>query len=349
LSQDTKSNIKRYVLSVARFAVAAFALYLAGRNVNWGKTWEIVKGLNLGILGIAALLLAINQTIVASRWYLLLRLQQIDIGLLPAIKLTFLGFTYNNFLPSSVGGDVLRAWYVTKHTPKRFEAVLSVFIDRAIGLGALIISAVVAYLLFPKTSESENLTLASKTNLPDLLAKYWWIIVALAAAAALILIVAGLLPNGRRLLKSGYSYLMTTGRHLFIKAGKAVFLYCCRPFSMLGFLAMTLFCQTLFIFGLWLVGRELGITAGFVYYLVFIPLSWVIGMLPISIGGVGIMEGALVLLFVQVAGVGRDNAFAVAICQRFLFWAVSLPGLFIHIAGAHVPAEFSIDSEAGIN
>jgi glycosyltransferase 2 family protein len=331
-----------------RIGVAVLAMYLAGRDVNWGRTWEIVKGLNLGILAIALLLLFINQTIVATRWYLLLWLQSIDIGLIPAIKLTFLGFSYNNFLPSSVGGDVLRAWYVTKHTPKRLEAVLSVFIDRLIGLGGLFISAIIAYLLFPKTTAAENLTFTSK-GLPDLLTEYKWVIIALAAAIVVILAVVIVLPKTRRLLKLGYIYVITTGRHILVKLSKAAFLYCCRPFWMLGFLAMTLFCQTLFIFGLWLVGRELGITAGFVYYLVFIPLSWVIGMLPISIGGVGVMEGVLVLLFVQLAGVNRDSAFAVAICQRFLFWAVSLPGLFIHIAGAHIPEEFSVDYEKSVN
>jgi len=343
LPESKKSNTRRYILSVLRVAIAALAMYLAGRDVNWGRTWEIVKGLNLGILAIALLLLFINQTIVATRWYLLLRLQSIDIGLIPAIKLTFLGFSYNNFLPSSVGGDVLRAWYVTKHTPKRLEAVLSVFIDRLIGLGGLLLSAITAYLLFPKTSGA----LPSKILL-DLLTKYKWVIIALVAAIPIILVVAVLLPKTRRLLKLGYIYVITTGRHILVKLSKAVFLYCCRPMWMLGFLAMTLFCQTLFIFGLWLIGRELGITVGFVYYLVFIPISWVIGMLPISIGGLGVMEVVLISLF-GLVGVNENNAFAVAICQRFLFWAVSLPGLFIHIVGAHVPEEFSVDYKEPIN
>ena len=342
MPESKKSNTRRYILSVLRVAVAALAMYLAGRDVNWVMTWEIVKGLNLGILAIALLLLFINQTIVAMRWHLLLRLQSIDIGLIPAIKLTFLGFSYNNFLPSSVGGDVLRAWYVTKHTPKRLEAALSVFIDRLIGLSGLFLSAIIACLFFPKTSGAEKLTFASKTNLSDLLSRYWWIMIASAAAIALILIVAWLLPKSRRLLKLGYIYVMTTGKHIFIKFSKAVFLYCCRPMWMLGFLAMTFFCQTLFIFGLWLVGRELGITVGFVYYLVFIPISWVIGMLPISIGGLGVVEGVLIVLF-GLAGVNENHAAALAICQRFVFWAVALPGLFIHMVGAHVPEEFSVD------
>jgi glycosyltransferase 2 family protein len=344
LSENTKANFKKYILSLARIAVAVFAMYLAGRKVNWVATWEIIKGLNLGILAIAILLLVANTVIVASRWYLLLRLQSIEIGLMPAIKLTFLGFSYNQFLPSSVGGDVLRAWYVTKHTPKRLEAVLSVFVDRLIGLTGLVLSAFAAFLLFPKTGE-----IADNLSLPHFFTEYWWVFPTIVAVLATVLAGMLLVPRTRLLLKAGYMYAMTTGRHLFVKVSKAVFLYCCRPVWMLIFLLMTLFCQTLFIFGLWLAGRELGVNVGFAYYLVFIPVSWVIGMLPISIGGVGVMEGIMALLFAKLAGVNYDNAFAVAMCQRFLFWVVSLPGLFIHIAGTHVPEEFSIDSEAGIN
>jgi glycosyltransferase 2 family protein len=337
------SKVKKYVFSFLRVSIAALAMYLALRNQDWGKTWEIFKGLNLGILAIALVLLIINQTIVASRWYLLLRLQSIDIGFSAAIKLTFVGFFYNNFLPGSVGGDVLRAWYVTKHTPKRLEAVLSVFVDRAIGLGGLLISVIVAFLLFPKTGEIEK-----SLAVPDLLTKYWWVALAVIAVIAVALVIVYLLPKTRPLLKLGYTYVVTTGRHIFVKASKAVFLYCCRPVWMLVFLGMTLFCQTLFIFGLWLVGRELGIEASFVYYLVFIPISWVVGMLPISIGGVGVMEGTLKFLF-GLVGVEGNAAIAMALCQRLAFLTAALPGVFIHIAGAHVPDEFSIDDEAGIN
>jgi glycosyltransferase 2 family protein len=342
-----KVSLKKYILSILRVGVAALAMYFAFRKQNWGDTWEIIQRLNLGILAIALLLLFINQTIVASRWYLLLRVQSIDIGLGAAIKLTFVGFFYNNFLPGSVGGDVLRAWYVTKHTPKRLEAALSVFIDRIIGLGGLIISAVIACLLFPKTSEAEKL-LTSKMNLSELWTKYWWVLLALAGLTAATLIFMSILPKTRQLLRLGYTYVMTTGRHLFVKSSKAVFLYCCHPIWMLGLLVMTLFCQTLFIFGLWLVGRELGITANFIYYFVFFPISWVVGMIPISIGGVGIMEGTLKVLF-SLVGVGENAAGVLAICHRLAFWAVALPGMFIHITGSHVPEEFSIDSETGIN
>jgi glycosyltransferase 2 family protein len=351
LSDNQKLTIKRYALSFARVGVAALAMYLAFRNQDWGDTWKKVQVFEdpeyLVILVLSMLLLFANQIIVASRWYLLLRLQVVDIGIYAAIKLTFVGFFYNNFLPGSVGGDVLRAWYVTKHTPKRLEAAISVFVDRIIGLVGLIISAIVAFMLFPKRGEAENL-LSSKISLHELWTEYWWILATLFGVVSLTLIFMTTLPKTRQLLRSGCGYVVTTGRHLFIKTSKAVFLYCRRPVWMLALLGMTLFCQTLFIFGLWLVGRKLGITSSFAYYLVFIPVSWVIGMVPISIGGVGVMEATLIILF-GLIGVNGNLAGILALCQRLAFWVVALPGMFIHITGSHVPEEFSIDSEAGIN
>ncbi|MGD0078703.1 MAG: lysylphosphatidylglycerol synthase transmembrane domain-containing protein, partial [Sedimentisphaerales bacterium] len=63
-----------------------------------------------------------SQAILASRWWLLLRTQGIHINIWAAIRLHFLGLFYNNAMPGSVGGDLIRAWYVTKHTEKKFEA-----------------------------------------------------------------------------------------------------------------------------------------------------------------------------------------------------------------------------------
>jgi uncharacterized protein (TIRG00374 family) len=356
LSDTKKSKIKKHTLSILRIGIAALALYLAFRNQDWADTWAKTQNLlhpePFSILVLSFLFLFLNQIIVASRWYLLLRLQDIDIGISAAVKLTFVGFFYNNFLPGSVGGDVLRAWYVTKHTPKQVEAAISVFVDRAIGLAGLLLSAVVAFMLFPKRTEAER-QLTSAMNFQILWTKYWWILAAVAGALILLLAFMAILPKTRHWLRLGYNYVVTMGRHLLTKISQAVYLYCRRPLWMLTLLAMTLFCQTLFIFGLWLVGRELDIKVSFAYYLVFIPVSWVIGMVPVSIGGVGVMEGTLKILF-SLIGVKESVAGVLAICQRLAFWVVALPGMFVHIAGAHVPAEevreeFSVDSEAGIN
>ena len=95
------------------------------------------------------------------------------------------------------------------------------------------------------------------------------------------------------------------------------------------------------------MGRAMGIDAPVKYYFVFFPISWVIGALPISIGGFGVLELGLVGLFASLPGVEREHGLALALCQRFIFIIGSLPGLCIHLTGAHLPSdteEIFIDS-----
>ena len=60
------------------------------------------------------------------------------------------------------------------------------------------------------------------------------------------------------------------------------------------------------------------------------------------------MEGTLKFLF-GLVGVEGTAAISLALCQRLAFLTAAMSGMFIHIAGGHVPDEFSIDVEAGIN
>ena len=66
---------------------------------------------------------------------------------------------------------------------------------------------------------------------------------------------------------------------------------------------LTFACQGVFIIGVWLVGKNIGVEAHFKYYFIFFPLSWVIGSLPISVGGAGVTEWWLKDIFVRVCGV----------------------------------------------
>ena len=125
---------------------------------------------------------------------------------------------------------------------------------------------------------------------------------------------------------------------------------------------LTFACQGVFIIGIWMVGKNIGVEAHVKYYFIFFPLSWVIGSLPISVGGAGVTEWWLKDIFVRVCGVPGELALVLALCQRFLWIFGSLPGLVIHVAGAHLPdeekyepaglaeaEEFSIDYKRPVN
>src|SRR5205823_13620532 len=78
--------------------------------------------------------------ICGLRWHLLLRAVDIRIGAARAFVINMVGAFWNTFLPGSTGGDAIKAFFAAKNAPgHRTRAVMSVIVDRAIGLMALII------------------------------------------------------------------------------------------------------------------------------------------------------------------------------------------------------------------
>jgi uncharacterized membrane protein YbhN (UPF0104 family) len=106
---------------------------------------------------------------------------------------------------------------------------------------------------------------------------------------------------------------------------------------------LTVFLQLLTITGFWFLGRNIGVDVSIKYYYVFFTLTWVLGAVPISIGGVAVVEFSLVALFIKFAGVSKEAAAALALCQRAVWMLASLPGAAIHLMGAHLPKDFFID------
>ena len=80
-----------------------------------------------------------------------------------------------------------------------------------------------------------------------------------------------------------------------------------------------------------LVARSLGLTVPITYFLLFVPLLAVIVSLPISLNGIGVREGAGVILF-GLVGVGRAQAFSLQFTTYLVAVAVSLLGGVIFLA-----------------
>lgn len=119
--------------------------------------------------------------------------------------------------------------------------------------------------------------------------------------------------------------------------------------TILAVFGLTVFVQIMVITGFWFLGINMGIGASIKYYYVFFTLTWVLGAIPVSIGGVVVVEGSLVILFTQLAGVDESAAWAIALCQRAVWLLASLPGAAIHLLGAHLPKDFFVDYKKSIN
>ncbi len=338
---STKSK-SSHLSTILRIGVAVLAL-----------SWVVYKGakdpenlkaafleLNLLTVIAAILLFMLTNIVVGCRWYLLLRAQHIRVRLGPCIRIHFLGMFYNNILISSVGGDLLRALYITKHTHKRLEAALSVLVDRIVGLFTLVLMAVSFYVLYPVEGEAGDPGFPVDIDIAGKLLRYRWMFVAVGVIAAAG--VAGVIihPAGRKKLHLAYAKVTSGFERVFL----AIRLYCKKPFTMLSAIGLTFIAQSLPILGFVLIGRSMGLEVPIKYYFVIFPISWVIGALPISVGGLGVVEATIIVLFVSLAGEQwRHEVGILALCQRVMFLLASLPGIVIHIMGAHLPPERAAD------
>ena len=343
----TKKKSKNIFLFLRIAVVTAgiiWGIVWVSHGDTWSKLTSIYEEMNKGIYAVTLAVFIIGQVIVGFRWWLLLRTQSIFINLSAAVRLNFLGWFYNNFMPGSVGGDLLRAWYVTKHTEKRFEAALSVFVDRIIGLFSTFIIAGFFYILFLRNQE-EAVALSGRTGLLKFLVEYKWLVISIIMV--LVVVFCGMLLHrrGRIVLQKIWFHIRSNSLKAFEKCKGALIVYSGSPITILAAFMLTVSLQMVVITSFWFLGKSLGITVSLKYYYVFFTLTWVLGALPVSVGGAVVVEGILTGLFYHYAGVEKEVAFALAMCQRTIWMLASLPGAVIHLIGAHLPKDFFIDSD----
>ena len=338
-----KVRKSRSISYLLRFTVAGTALYLAFRGEDLRQVAEVLLGLNLWIFAAALGIYIVGQLIFVARWSLLLKVQSIKIGFWPAVRLHFLGLFYNNCLPGAIGGDLPRAWYVTKHTDKKLEAALSVFVDRVIGLTGMLIMAFGCYWFIPEESCQEGFNFSFKLDFLRRLIEYRWLFIWIGAAFAIVIALLVSNPKGRILLSRGFRLVCRQGALMLSKVQQSIRIYCNKWLAIAYALLLTFCCQGMHVIAMWLVGREIGLTAAAKYYFIFFPVSWLLGALPISVGGLGIMEGWLKVMFMRVGTISSNDALALALCQRLIMLFASLPGAVIHLIGAHLPKDFFVD------
>ena len=356
---EEKTSKGKYIFLLLRIAVVVcgvvWGIVWISRDVGWGNLAKTFLAIDLSVLVLCLGIFALGQIIVGLRWWLLLRSQGIFISIAAAVKLHFLGLFYNNFMPSSIGGDLVRAWYVTHHTDKRLEAALSVFVDRAIGLTSTLVIALFFYSVFlsgtdmviRQQHEGDGGLLASVAKYRAIL--IWAVVI---VCAVFVLFLSN--KKGRELFRKGFEPVSRRGAEVIRKIINAVIIYSRSPGTILAVFALTICMQLMVITGFYFLGENIGVGVSIKYYYVFFTLTWVLGAIPVSIGGVVVVEGSLIVMF-GLVGVKQEAASALALCQRAVWMLTSLPGAFIHLIGAHLPVEgdnagrcgkeFSIDED----
>ena len=285
----------------------------------------------------AILIFPVTFIITSLRWYVLLQIAGIAMSASRAFIINMVGAFYNTFMPGSTGGDVLKAWYAAKHAPeRRTYAVMSVIVDRIIGLLALIIlgGAMAGWLVYYVHAHpgSDANQLVAKKCLQVAIGS---LVIVLVTAMGLLILYNPLLRKN-----SGLDMILALlpMQKQVAKALETMELYRRRPWTMLGTLVMTFPVHATVIVSAMLAGIALNLPLQKWYYWVVVPVVVLAGSVPISPHGAGVMEFFAILL-TRAQGATVSQAFALTMSIRIvqIIWNLT-GGIFVFRGGYHAPS-----------
>jgi glycosyltransferase 2 family protein len=296
-----------------RIVITAAALALILQKVDAGETMRALGRLRAGPVLIVLGLLALDRAVMVWRWVILLRATRQTITPGAAVRIHLISSFIGNFLPAGVGADVARVYSVRQQTASGSGAAASVAVDRLFGLLSIGVVGLIGLLAAGPTASPQARALigggavAVGIGTAVLLWTDRWMRAALPArwhATAL----------GSRVLRMADALSAYRG-HRGALAAVAV---------------LSVAVQLLRILQAYVLGLGIGITVGFRYYLLFMPLSLIVLMMPISISGFGIPQ-AVITALLQPRGVPEADGFALSTLIVLSGIVANLPGALLYL------------------
>ena len=293
IKHDSK---KRLVLRWAGSLLTIILLVYLFSRQGWGEIIAAIRQIPIGYLVLALLLTLISRLAVSFRWYALLAISDLDVSWQQVVQLTFAGLFASNFLPTTVGGDVVR---LAGAVQRKFDGAISaasLVVDRLIGLFGMALAVPLG---------------AGPLWKWLIIAQGWKSIFSTGSFLSPRIGVKGLwsrIRKGVAKLMQAFSLWKSSPRALLISLGMtAIHMLCLYTSIALLLSGMSDPMPIGLIAGLW----------SFVY---------LVTLVPISINGYGVQEVAMTLIFTNVGGITLKSGLTIAVLIRTLQMLASLPG-----------------------
>ena len=277
----------QWKIRLAGTLLSLFLLLWLLMRQDWSAIFGAMKTLTLGTLLASIGLLLLRHSMNTLRWLILVRAQKIQLSLLRAFQLVFSGLFLSNFLPSMVGGDVVRIAGIVQQSEDRVAAAASVIVDRLVGVVGMIF-------VLP-------------FSLP--------LVASILKSSVFGISFLGIAPQK---LKDA----LNKGINRF---SAALRLWLRQPSSLFFALSASWIGVFSYLVGVWILARGLGMDVSLGDVAGVTALTYFLTIVPVSINGYGLRELAIVGLYTQ-AGSTAEQASALALITRAFFLLVSLPG-----------------------
>jgi glycosyltransferase 2 family protein len=241
--------------------------------------------------------------ISTEKWRLLLISIETQPSFFALLRLLWIGAFFNNFLPGRTGGDVVRAYGIARHAQDKTPATLTVVVDRALNLMALLGIALIAIIWSPQV-------------LPENMRDH---------ALLIIVILCGMGLLGIGLLWILFEKVTRLNRIVLFVRTLAQ-----KPIQMTAAIGLAFLYQTTMILSNYIIALGLGLKLSPSIFFLVIPLTALATMVPISLNGWGLREGAYALSF-QTFGVAPELAITLSIVAALCMIGVSSIGGLLYI------------------
>ena len=290
-----------------RFLVTASIFALIFHSINVHQIWKILHQANFGLLVAAVFMQFGSTTVSAYRWQLIMHNMNFGQSFLFYWRSYFKAMFFNQGLPTTIGGDVLRVLDVAGHGFRKRDSLYGVMLDRIAGLVALMLLNLIAYVFNP-----------------DLLpVQVYYLTLLLVVAGLLGFVVATYIRRLRWLDSYPKLAIVKTLSDKLYQAFSA---------HRTLLLALSLLIPLLAMVGFFVTGWALGLRYDLMTYFVIVPPAILLTVIPVSLAGWGVREGALVALF-SFIGADKATVLTMSIVYGLTLIIVSLPGFLIYLGG----------------
>ncbi len=287
--------MKKFLWLFFRVVVSGILITYLLYKVDIKSIFSSLNSVNLFWLALAFSLIFVGNLISGYRWQLLLTTQDIHIPLKTLISSLLVGRFFNNFLPSTIGGDIVRVYDTSKYSKNTAVSMTVILIERLTGFLALLLIAAFA-LVFGFHTIGDTFLL--------------WVLIGFFSLILLLflgLFNATLSRQIRRIFDfRGLSRI----KGKIDKVYQALNLYKSKRKDLLITFLLGLALQVAAVAHYYLIGLALDLNVSILYFFIIIPLVLLILLLPVSINGIGVRENAYVLFFGKI---GVEGSISIAL------------------------------------
>jgi glycosyltransferase 2 family protein len=329
------SPARRYALLALKLSVSIVLLGLLFSRIDVGRLWATARLASVPWLLVALLVYAVNVVAAVWRWQLLLSAQRIAVPQRTLMGSFLVAAFFNNFLPSNIGGDVIRIGDTARAAGSKTLATTVVLVDRGLGLMALVLVAAVG--------ASAGVRIHPAAAAPIWPVWLWagFLVGAVASAPAV------LAPDGfGRLLQPLTVFHPEWVGGRIEKLTGALARFRSQPGALAGCFGGAVFVQATMVVFYFAVSYALHLDIGLADLAVVVPVSFVVQMLPVSVNGFGVREATFSFYFSKI-GHPIESALLLSLVAQALVMLFSLIGAVVYVYRSHhhtLPREAELHS-----